>query len=192
MRMLTPLLIVLCAAAFLPSRARADDPSVAPMRAVIDRYAEDRGALSRTYSQPLSSARRERMGRFLDERSKALGAVDFDKLDQAGKVDYLLLRNELRFQQKQLAHRQKELDEVAALLPFAQPIVELELARRRVEEMDSAKAAKALTEVKRHAEEVRKSLEQKLGRGGGKSDVPSPVLANRAAAAVDELRDTLR
>src|SRR5687768_11874575 len=150
------------------------DPSVSAMRAVIDRYAEDRGALSRSYDDRFDPARRERMGRFLDERMKELEAVDFDKLDQAGKVDYLLLRNDLRFERKQLAHRQKELDEAAALLPFAAKIVELEQARRQVQEMDAPRSAKALTEISRQVADVRKALEAKQKSAGSKDQLPSP------------------
>src|SRR3954452_219668 len=167
-------LVVVCVAG--RARAADADPSVAPMRAVIDRYAEDRGALSRTYDDRLDPQRRQRLAQFLDERAKQLESVDFDHLDQAGRVDYLLLRNELRFEQKQLAHRQKELDESASLLPFAQTIVDLERARRRVEDLDPEKAAKSLTEISRQASDARKALEAKLKAGdAAKKDLPTPV-----------------
>src|SRR5438105_9538381 len=132
-----------------PARAADADPSVTPTRSLIDRYAEDRTALSRVYRVPTSAAQRERMGRFLDEETKALEATDFEKLDQAGRIDYLLLRNELQYQRKQIAHRARDVEEVASLLPFANTIVELEQSRRRVVEVDPEQCAKALTDISR-------------------------------------------
>ena len=187
-------LAAVCLLAVVRAAVGADaDPSVSPMRAIIDTYAEDRGAVSRSYSVPTSAARDERLRSFYAQRLAALDAVGFDQLDHAGKVDYLLLRNELRYALKQLGHRRRELEEVASLLPFAGSIAELEQARRRVGDVDAASNAKSLTNIKAQVAEVRKSLEQKLRSGdGGKAEVPSAVLANRAAALVDDLRDTLR
>ena len=175
------------------ARAQEADPSVSPMRAVIDRYAEDRGALSRSYGVPLAPARDQRLRSFYEQRLADLEKVDFDKLDQSGKVDYLLLRNEGRYSLKQLAHRRRQIDEVASLLPFAGTIVDLEQARRRVETVDPDTCARALTDISRQVGDLRKSIEQKLRSGdGGRKDLPSPVLANRAAGLVDDLRDSLR
>src|SRR5687767_3243139 len=99
-------LAAVCLLGALPAAVAADaDPSVSPMRAVIDTYAEDRGAVSRSYSVPTSAARDERLRSFYAQRLAALDAVGFDALDQAGKVDYLLLKSELRYAVKQLGHR---------------------------------------------------------------------------------------
>jgi hypothetical protein len=81
-------------------RTKAEFCNVAEI--VIDQYAEDRGALSRSYAIPTSGARDDRLRSFYEHRLAALDAVDFEKLDQPGKVDYLLLRNELRYALKHL------------------------------------------------------------------------------------------
>ncbi|HZN65435.1 MAG TPA: hypothetical protein VFB66_09040, partial [Tepidisphaeraceae bacterium] len=143
-----------------PATADEKDPSVSPMRSAIERYRDDRGALSRTNNLQLSPARHERLKGFYDESLKSLERADFDALDTPGRVDYLLLRNELRYELKRLNHRKRELDEASSLLPFAQPIVELEQARRRVEDVDPTKSAEALTAISRQVAEVRKSLEE--------------------------------
>jgi dipeptidyl-peptidase-4 len=170
----------------------ADDTSVTPMRDVIDRYAEDRGALHRAHDLRLSPSRHERLKRFSDEQLGALDKVEFDRLDQAGRIDYLLLRNELRFQLKQMKHRRQEMDEAAALLPFAQTVVQLEEARRRVDDVDPEHSARALTDISRQVDDVRKGLEEKLKSERGKKDLPSPVLATRAARLVDDVRASLK
>jgi len=183
------LTLVVCFAA----HAEDVDPSVSRMRSVIDQYAEDRTTLRLTYAIPTSTARDDRLRSFYEQRLASLEAVDFDKLDQSGKVDYLLLRNDLRYALKQLAHSRRQVDEVASLLPFAGAVIDLEQARRRVETVDPEKCARTLTDITKQVAELRKSLEQKLRSGeSGRKDLPSPVLANRAAGLVDELRDSLR
>src|SRR3989442_8323096 len=123
------------------------DPSVSTMRSVIDRYATDRNSLGRYYNLDLSPAYRERIGRFYEERLRELGAVDFEALDQAAKVDYLLLRNDVAYRPKQLRHGQKEVDQAAPLLPFAGAVIGLEDARRGVPDVDAPEYARALTEI---------------------------------------------
>jgi dipeptidyl aminopeptidase/acylaminoacyl peptidase/uncharacterized protein (DUF885 family) len=175
------------------AHAQDTDPSVSRMRSVIDQYAEDRTALTRTYTIPASAARDARLRSFYEQRLAALDAADFDKLGQSGKVDYLLLRNELRYALKQLDHNRRQVEEVASLVPFAEVVIDLEQARRRVERIDSEKCARTLTDLTKQVGELRKSLEQKIRSGGSsKNGLPSPVLANRAAGLVDDLRDSLR
>jgi uncharacterized protein (DUF885 family) len=187
-------ILVLCLA---PSARAADapnaDPSVSPMRSMMDRYVTDRTSVGRYYNLDLSPAYRERMARLYEERARALQAVEFDKLDQPGKVDYLLLRNEVAYRPKQLKHEQKETEQASALLPFAAAIIGLEDARRGVPDVDAQQYAKTLTEISRDIASARETLETKLKAGeAGKKELPSPVLANRAARLADELRDTLK
>jgi len=180
---------VLVAAGLAPrARAAGDaDPSVSPMRSLIDRYQTDRRSVSRYYTAEVLPAYRERMRRLYEERRRELEAVNFDGLDQAGKVDYLLLRNDLAYRPKQLVHEQKDIDQAAALLPFANLVTTLEEARRAVPEIDAAQAARTLTDLTRQITSTREVLEQKLKSGdAGKKDLPSPVLANRAARLADE------
>ena len=197
-----PLLVLAVAALLRPPVARAEappppdvDPSVRLMRGVIERADTDESAIRRSNDVPSSDARAALLRRFYEEQLMRLEAVNFDSLDQAGRIDYLLLRNKLRLDLKQLEHDRREYEEVAPLLPFARPIVALEEARQRMEPVDSQQAAKTLTEVSAQIADVRRALEEKSrgSRGGETSkDVPGAVQANRAARAVEELRGTLR
>src|SRR4051794_22260364 len=131
------------------SAAGDADPSVSPMRSVIEHYETDRRSLSRYYAAEGLPAYRERMRRLYDEWLRELGAVNFDALDQAGKIDYLLLRNDLTYRPKELRREQKEIEQAAALLPFAGLITGLEEARRGAPEVDGAQCAKTLTDLAR-------------------------------------------
>jgi uncharacterized protein (DUF885 family) len=164
------------------------DPSVSPTRAVVDRYALDAAALERSGVR-LSDASRERAAGFLRDRTKELEAVDFEKLDQDGRVDYLLLRTKLAFELTDLEHERKQFAEVAPLLPFAPTIVGLEAARRRMEPIDAEAAAKTLSELAKQVADVRKGLDERLKSKS--ADVPSKVLADRAARRLGELRSML-
>lgn len=164
--------------------------SIGPMRSVVERYEEDRRALERYFGPAESEGRRERMARFLKEQGAVLDGVDFGSLDRPGRVDYLLLRNTLGFEAKQLGHEQRQSEEVAPLLPFAGTIVGLEDARRRGRPLDPEGAAKQMTDIATQAGEVRKSLEEKLSSKS--KDVPTKVVADRAARTTDTLRRVFR
>ena len=183
-------LIKLCAAT-LGAAAPPDvpDSSASVMRGVIEQYAADLGTLERRYAIPTSTKARDRLRTFYEERLKSLAAVNFDALDQNGRVDYLLLRNKAAFELKQLGYEQKQLDEAAALLPFADAIVRLEAARRQMDKIDPEQSARDLVEIESQITRARKDLETKL-QSHSKA-VPSAVLANRAAKYTDELRGTL-
>jgi uncharacterized protein (DUF885 family) len=166
------------------------DASLSVMRDVISRYTADLEALERCYPIRVSDARRERLGRFYSDELKKLADVDFDKLDRAGKVDYLLLKNSIGFEAKQLEHARKQFAEIAPMLPFTQGIVGLEEARRRLDEMDGEKAAKALAHIGEQVAEARKTADA-IAKGSS-ADATSKVIADRAARTVDSLLRSLR
>lgn len=161
------------------------DPSVSPMRAVVDRYATDRRALERSFDIPDSAMRQDRLSEFEQNQLKALEKIDFDKLDQAGKIDYLLLRNKVKLELSELARHHKQAQEAAPLVPFGPVIRDLEERRRRMEPLDAPAAAKTLAELIEQIKSARKQVQQL-------KPAPSNVLANRAAQDVDELRQALK
>src|SRR5262249_3808927 len=78
--------------------------------------------------------------------------------------------------------------EVAPLVPFAPTIVGLEESRRRMERVDSARAAGLLNDLKQQVAQARKVAEAKLA-ADAKSDKEA---VGRAAEAVTRLRGTLK
>ena len=61
-----------------------------------------------------------------------LDDVQFDAMSQEGRIDFLLFKNHLLHELKQLDLQEKTMEGEAALLPFARAIVSLEEARRRM------------------------------------------------------------
>jgi uncharacterized protein (DUF885 family) len=165
------------------------DSSRSEMRGVIERYAVDRGSLSRSYPVEVSQGRQARFKQFYSDWLALIDKMNFDAMGQDGKIDYLLFKYHLDHELKQLELQGRSLAEIASLIPFAQTIVDLAEARRRMETIESPKVAARLNEMNRQVEATRKSVEASL-----KSD-PAKMkksVANRAVSAITGLRNTLR
>ena len=166
------------------------DTTASVMRDLIERWSDDVQALERRYPVDISRERRERLVRFHEETLGALDRIDFDALDQDGRVDWLLFQNHLRFLLRQIDRDWKRFEEVSALLPFAPGILRLDEARRRIERMSGQETAGILTEVAASIEKARKDVE--AGLQSKSAGVPGKVAARRAALMVGELSGTLR
>jgi hypothetical protein len=178
---------------------RADPPD-SEMRAIIEYYVVDRGALFRSYPVPSSPARRERFRKFYSDALDRIQKLNFDSMSQEGKVDYVLFRKHLEYELRQLDIQSRQIAEIAELIPFAQRIIDLEEARRRMDPIDSAKAAAALNDLRKQLDNTRKAVESGLGSqraGERRSDGVEPIkakktLAFRAVSATNSLRASLR
>ncbi|MFY9571889.1 MAG: DUF885 family protein [Blastocatellia bacterium] len=169
------------------------DAQQSEMRAAIESYIADRGSLARFYNVEASPARQARMKQFYIDWLSALTKLNFDAMSQDGRVDYLLFKNHLDHELRLLDIQAKALAEIAALVPFARTITDLEDARRRMERVDSPKIAAALTMLARQIDATSKTVEAGL-KPDAKSDAVKPKrpIANRAVAAIGTLRATLR
>jgi hypothetical protein len=177
-------------AAFDPNEIKEPESE---MRAIIEYYVLDRGSLTRSYPVSMSPARRERFRKFYSDALERMQKLDFDSMSQEGKVDYLLLKNDLEYELRQLDIQSRQIAEIAPLIPFAASIIDLEEARRKMEPIDSARAAATLTSLRKQIDDKRQSLEVGLRERG--SDVMIKVkktVAYRAVGAVNNLRNNLR
>ncbi|HSO75828.1 MAG TPA: DUF885 family protein, partial [Blastocatellia bacterium] len=173
------------------------DASASEMRASIERYAVDRFALGRFYAVEISPTRQARLKQFYADWLSALAPLNFDSMSQEGKIDYLLFKNHLDHELRQLDLRAKALAEAQTLLPFSQAITDLEDARRRLENIDSPKTAALLTALSKQIEAQRKSVEDSLKLAAKPDAKPEPAkikkaVANRAALQITSLRNTLK
>lgn len=161
-------------------------------------YDAERDALARFYDLPWSDARSERMARLASTWQGALAAADFAGLDQGGRVDWLLLRAQLDYEQAKLGQDRARLAQIAELLPFRATVEGFEVARWRKEPVDPAAAAAALAVVPEQIRRLRARLEQ------GRKETPdakaaeqaplklTPLLAQRAARTADGIRGALK
>jgi uncharacterized protein (DUF885 family) len=168
---------------------------VSEMRSSIERYTVDRGSLARSYPVAVSRSRRERFKKFYEEWLASLPSLDFDSMSQDGKIDYILFKNHLEYELRQLDIQSRQISEIEPLVPFGAKIIELEEARRRMEPIDSAKLAATLNDLKKQVDERRRAIELGLRSGGDAGNDPARVkktVANRAVAAINGLRGNLR
>jgi uncharacterized protein (DUF885 family) len=147
----------------------------------IRNFEADERNVGSFYDLPWSEVRWQRLEKLYKDWQTRLASVDFDGLDQGGRVDYLLLRNEIESSLAQIARDRKRLAQMDSLLKFRSTIHELEQARWRGDVVDSRAAAGKVAEIAKLAKEAKPK----------KEDV-APALALRAAGAVIELRATLK
>ena len=185
----------------------AVDSAASAMRELIETYNVDRASLSRTYPDALSLVRRARLKQFYEQWRDSLAKIDFDTLNQDGRIDYLLFKNHLNHELLQLEIQRKQWSEIEPLVPFAKIVFELDEARRRMEPVDSPKVATLLTDVGKEIEKQRRALGDGAAKGeenpGSKATVQQQAekpgslkvkksVANRAVATITSLRNTLR
>ena len=96
------------------------------MRALIERYVVDRGALNRTYPGSSSPARRDRMKQFYTQQLDSLNKINFEGMSLDGRVDFLLFKNHLDYELRQLDVQSKQFAEIEPLIPFSKVITELD------------------------------------------------------------------
>jgi uncharacterized protein (DUF885 family) len=183
-----------------PTSSEPSDTKESEMRASIERYSVDRGSLQRSLPVATSATRRERFRKLYNDWLASLQKIDFDAMSQDGKIDYILFKNHLEYELRQLDIQSKQLEEIQPLVPFAKTIVDLEETRRRMEPIDSAKVAATLTALRKQVDERRRAIElglrseNRVGESpaGAESVRVKKTVANRAALAVSNLRNTLR
>lgn len=164
----------------------------------VDRYASDQTALNRRYDAGESPAQRQRMRDFYGAWRQRLREVDFDKLTQEGKIDYVLLDNYLVHQQSLMDRDDKQRAETAPIAPFQDRLLALQDARRALASIDQAAIARTLADVAKQVDSLRALYEPVPPARGADSahtrSTPPPVsrtVANRAADNLDDLRRTM-
>jgi hypothetical protein len=159
------------------------DTGVSEVRPSIERYSVELRDLERVYALPGSPARQAAMEKFYAAQMQLLDGIAFDRISQAGKVDYLLLRSRLIGERKALMEEAQREAAMAPIIPFQQTIIGLEEARRRMETIDGQKSAIALDRLVKDIAVAKDSMSGKKG---------DPAVLSRAAQRLEQLRATLR
>ena len=173
--MLLPLLLLA-----LP--ASAFQPAAEPDK-LIALYQHDRGSLMRYYDID-SPARRKRMEQFTREWLTQLEKVRFDNLNVGARIDYVVFHNYLEHELKQLELQSQWAAETEPILPFAQAILGLEDARRKIETMNARDTAAKITRLAAEVEKARKDSAALIKE--------KKIAAARASRILASLRNTLK
>jgi uncharacterized protein (DUF885 family) len=151
------------------------------LRDLVERYSTDRGALQRRYPVELSPERFDRLRRFYEEWQARAKATPFSSLGVEGRIDHVLLRNRIDYEQRLLDRQERQLAEAASLVPFASTIIGQNDARLRMETLDAVKAASTLDALVKEIEGARKAAA---------ADTPK-LAAFRAQERLQELKRIL-
>ena len=185
-------LLAILAGNFTPASAQSVDnldpynDSPSRFRGVIEKFDEDYGSINRFYSAPASM---NRAARFRELNAQYLAVLDkqnFDALNHDEQIDYLLFKNYLDHEQRELDRQSKQSEEMSALVPFMKTISDLEDSRRKLETIDPAKIAALLNDLNKQIAATQKGIEE------NKIQNPKRTVANRAARTVASLRQTLK
>ena len=185
------------AASAVPAQGPAESASYVPplsdllnrrtseLRDLVERVDIDLRDLQRRWPVGYSPARSAALRGFHSAWRARVEEVDFGRLSQEGKVDYLLLRNGLASELSLLAREDTRYAEMNALLPFAPTIMELHERQRRMLTVVPDSIARSLAGAAERILAATKALDSVPAR-------PTKIVAWRAAAATLALRETLR
>jgi hypothetical protein len=154
----------------------------------ITRVTADLANLEEFYKVNSSPSRYQRLESFFETETEALTQAPFEDLDQDGKIDWILLRNYLRYQVGRLRDNAEESSKVLSFLGgyFPMRLTRIIEARQRAEHVDGKQTASWLVEVMQHIETVKKRVEEKKEK-----DKIEPVVALRATKLLAELKQHL-
>ncbi|WP_165075559.1 DUF885 domain-containing protein [Paludisphaera rhizosphaerae] len=181
----------------LLAAALADDVAVEPLGPmlaaprselipVVSRWSNDaRGMDGARRVDSWPSARGRELA-YAQAWAARLREVDFEALSPEGKIDYLLLANDLRSTAETQPFALQRDASVASFVPFAKSIETLDEARFKLAPVDPEGAAAKLSEIRKQAEELRKSIAERK-----KEDKLKPELAYRALEQVSANRQAL-
>ncbi|KAF2683392.1 hypothetical protein K458DRAFT_418990 [Lentithecium fluviatile CBS 122367] len=170
-----------------PPTARKNGAGAECISDRIVRVSRDLNDLNAFHKVRSSPQRYERIHGFFQTELDALEEVPFEIYDQNGKIDYLLLKNWLRYQLIQLQYHAEKDQRVLSLLGGYFPIRLAHIidARQRVDDADGKQTASRIVEVLQHIDMVKSRIIN------GKEPVEHDI-ALHAANTLEELKEHMQ
>ncbi|KAF4455585.1 hypothetical protein F53441_2109 [Fusarium austroafricanum] len=113
----------------------------------VIRTQADLGELNEFYNIAIAPRRYKALKEYHKSEQDLLGEIDFEGLDQEGKVDYIMLNTYHTRQINNLDLQKSSLEKYEPLLPFADDLVGLLEARQDVEPMKAKQTAGLLNNI---------------------------------------------
>ena len=158
-------------------------PGPTTMIDLINEYQSDLRGLNRSYSVPLSLKSQDRMASYYADFRKKLDTVDFDRLDDSGKIDWILLNGKVTHDSRAVDIETKQIKESRELIPFSQTVIDLSEQTRGGTRIDGKKAAVTLGNLVKEIKAAREKLSKAK---------PKRPVANRASRQCEALRGALK
>lgn len=125
----------------------------------VIRVQADLGELDEFYNIDIAPRRHEALGTYHENELELLTKIDFDGLDQEGKVDYIMLRTFHTRRLNNLDLQKASQEKFSPLLPFADDLVGVLEARQDVEPMKAKETAKTLNDITKSISDVQTKVE---------------------------------
>lgn len=191
----------------LAARAQSKNESVPcqEMPNLIQNYNADYRALSRFYTPASGSAFRggggggneagvgspeknERLNKLNQDYLKKLEALNFNSLPQECKVDYILLKRDIKERIRQSGEETAGYNKIRQWLPFADKIYALEKKRRRGLQPDAEKIAKEWSDITNEIKTLQAKLKEEKNLGAESVYMAGESIANikRSLASINE------
>jgi uncharacterized protein (DUF885 family) len=181
-----------------PARQAAAQGVTAPspsaqseLRDTVTLIMTDRAALLRRWTVEYSPARAERMRAFYTDWRARLRRIDFDRLSQEGKIDYVLMDNRLRIELDQLDRDTRLATEMQGLVPFGALITGFEEARRRFETPDGQSTARALADLAKQTDSLTRAVRARVPQSAQITRAER-IVGLRALAYLSDLQSAMR
>ena len=172
-------------ALYVPDLKALVPPVASELRELVERFKIDRESLLRVYSVPNSTLQLRRLREFYQSWQEQLDAMPYDALGTEGRIDWQLMRLQLRYELGLIARTEKRHTEMASFMGFADDIAALQETRREFEPVVAAAAAASLEKIRQAIEDAQRKL-------AGEVSPPNKILAYRAASRLGDLSKTLK
>ncbi len=152
---------------------------------LIQTYQADRGALTRLYTNRLSTEYFTRMESFNGDYLKTLQAQNYGALSEDGKIDYVLFRNYLEKQLAELDLEKRDFMQIQSVIAFGKPLEAFVVGRRRAVQPNAQALAAQWNQVAQALDSQQKAL-------ATSSKYDSWQKADLAAQAVESLAKVVK
>jgi hypothetical protein len=128
---------------------------------LISTYQADKSALERKYPNELSDIYFERMSKFYEEWEKDLEKVDFKSLSKVHKIDYVLLKNQIKRNAYFHSLEKVEYEKVKDVAAFATDIYAFNEIRKSGKNVNAGELASKFNNANKKLLELIKDLKSK-------------------------------
>ncbi|HEU4850524.1 MAG TPA: DUF885 family protein [Telluria sp.] len=144
---------------------------------LVQRFRLDSRSMARLYTVDNGPALAANYKRFYEEWLAELDKLPFDSYGVDDRLDWVMLRNQIKFQMRELEAAGKRYQEAEPLVPFLRPLINMAETRRMMQPQEGAASAVVLNKA---LAEVQKAQEALLAAPGYKAAKP---LAPRSTAS---------
>jgi len=169
------------AADYVPDLAAFVKPQSSELRELVERFTRDKAGLEVMHPVANSPLQLRRLADFHRAWAARLDAMRYEQLGVEGRIDWHLMRAEMKYQLALGERQEKRNAGMAPLLPFFEELAALQEKRREYAPADGKASAATLADARIQLEAARKALESGLAEKPGENAIkPDKIAALRA------------